>query len=94
MALFDFKTTADTMNMLGANLKHKTGVSFLAVDGYGYARMVTFVSGVLTIEDRFDSYEYTAEFVETSSGKFLAIANDEEIILSISKTEGLKESEE
>lgn len=93
MALFDFKTTADTMNMLGASLKHKTGVSFLAVDEYGYARMVTFVSGVLTIEDRFDSYEYTAEFVETSSGKFLAIANDEEIILAISKTEGLKVSE-
>jgi len=91
MALFNMKTTEDEINMIEKSIKSKTAVSFLAVGSYHTAYMVTFNAGLLTIEDRYDTYEYQSELIITSSGKILAVKNDEEIVLSLSKLEKLRE---
>lgn len=94
MAMFDLKTTADDIVMIEKSIKTGTPVSFLATNEYGNAYFITYGGGLLTIEDRYDSYEYPdSELLKTASGKILVLAMDDTVILSVVKLIKLREGE-
>ena len=91
MSIFNMSATADDIQMIEKSIKSGTPISFLAVDEDNYAWFITFNTGLLTLESKYDSYEYPCELFMTSSGKILAIQDEESVVMSIAKLEKLIE---